>query len=251
VRISPDQDIPAVFLVGGMGTRLRSIIASTPKPLASIGSEAFLQLLVRQLRAQGIRRLVMCTGYGADQVEAEFSSGYKYDVEIAYSREATPLGTGGAVKLAQKHLEDAADFLVLNGDSLVEMDFGEMLDYHRQCGGIASMAVRKVEDVARYGTVEMSPDGRVTAFVEKTGSAVPGMINAGVYVFNKEVFQHIPDGPASLEKDVFPSLLDGGIYALEQHGLFIDIGTPEDYARAQELCERLKEAANSVPTRGV
>ncbi|MGA7645459.1 MAG: sugar phosphate nucleotidyltransferase, partial [Terriglobales bacterium] len=98
-----------------------------------------------------------------------------------------------------------------------------------------------------YGTVEVDADKRVMGFAEKAGSDRPGLVNGGVYVFNRAVFEYIPEAPASLERDVFPRLLSHGVYALEQRGMFIDIGTPEDYARAQELCERLYKAALLQP----
>jgi len=108
---------------------------------------------------------------------------------------------------------------------------------------LVSMAVSRVPSATRYGAVAVDDGRRVVGFAEKTGSDSPGLINAGVYVFSRAVFEHISDGPVSLERDVFPRLLDQGVYALEQHGVFIDIGTPEDYARAQQLCDRLNEAA--------
>src|SRR5271154_1556425 len=117
------NDIKAIMLVGGMGTRLRSVVPSTPKVLASIGEKSFLELLVRQLRSQGIRHLVMCTGYLADQIESKFGDGRMWDVSVEYSREDTPLGTAGALKLAQRYVQDAPEFLVLNGDSFLEIDF--------------------------------------------------------------------------------------------------------------------------------
>ena len=237
------MDIKAVLLVGGMGTRLRSVVPSKPKPLASIGSNSFLELLIRQLSHQGIRRMVLCTGYLSDQIENEFGDGSAWDVAIEYSKEPHPLGTAGAVKLAQRNLLDSPDFLVMNGDSFLEIDFRQLIRFHRAHGGLVSMAVSRVPSATRYGTVAVDAGGRVVGFTEKTGSNSTGLINAGVYVFNRAAFGHIPDGPVSLERDVFPRLLDHGVYALEQHGMFIDIGTPEDYARAQQLCERLNEAA--------
>jgi len=235
------EDVKAVLLVGGMGTRLRSVVPSRPKPLALVGSSSFLELLIRQLRNHGIRRLVMCTGYLGDQIESEFGDGRASEVTIEYSKEPHPLGTAGAVKLAQPYLQDVPDFPVMNGDSFLEIDFRQLIKFHRAHGGLVSMAVSRVQNATRYGTVEVDAGGRVVGFAEKTGSDSPGLINAGVYVFNREIFEHIPDGPASLEREVFPHLLDHGMYALEQHGMFIDIGTPEDYARAQQLCERLNE----------
>ncbi len=230
--------------MGGFGTRLRSVVPNAPKPLATVGDKSFLELLVRQLRSQGIRRLVLCTGYLADQIEKHFGDGHPWDVSIQYSKELQPLGTAGAVKLAETCLNDAAEFLVMNGDSFMEVDLDRLLQFHRDHKAVVSMAVRRVENASRYGTVRLETGNRVVGFQEKTGSEAPGVVNAGVYVFNREVLQHIPPGPCSLEKEVFPRLLAGGVYALEQHGVFIDIGTPEDYARAQEICDRLYQAAS-------
>lgn len=230
------RDVKAVVLAGGLGTRLRSVVPSKPKVLASIGERSFLELLVQQLRSHGIRRLVMCTGYLADQIESEFGDGRLWEVSIEYSREEKPLGTAGAVKLAQPYLDDSPDFFVLNGDSFLEVDFRNLLAFHRgHTGAMASMAVLRVENASRYGTVQLNTDNRVSGFAEKTGSESPGLVNGGVYVFSQEVLRCIPEGIGSLERDVFPRLLDHGVYAQEQHGMFIDIGTPADYARAQEL----------------
>ena len=237
------EDTPAVLLVGGLGTRLQSVLPSTPKPLAQVGNAPFLELLVLQLRSQGIRRVVMCTGYLADQIEEQFGDGRKWGVRIDYSKEPSPLGTAGAVKFAEPYLQQDSDFLVMNGDSFLEMDFRQLVRFHRERGGLISMAVRRVPDAARYGTVEVNANQRVVGFLEKTGAQVPGTINGGVYVFNRAVLDHISQGPASFEKDVFPRLLECGAYALEQHGMFIDIGTPEDYLRAQSLCQSLYQAA--------
>lgn len=239
----PKLDIPAVLLVGGKGTRLRSVVPSAPKPMAAVGEQSFLELLVRQLRSQGIHRLVMCSGYLAEQIEDKFGNGQAWDVSIAYSREAEPMGTGGALKLAESHLAKCNDFLVMNGDSFLEMDFAQLLQFHRERAGLASMAVVPVEDAGRYGTVRVDADGRVIAFTEKTGTNAPGLINAGIYVFSRAIFDCIPQRPASLERDVFPKVLARGMHAFEQRGIFIDIGTPEDYARAQLICDRLHAAA--------
>jgi D-glycero-alpha-D-manno-heptose 1-phosphate guanylyltransferase len=238
------QDIKAVLLVGGLGTRLRSVVPGAPKVLASVGKRSFLELLVEQLRSQGIRRLVMCSGYLADQIETEFGDGQCRGVAIEYSREEQPLGTAGAVKRAEHYLQDVPAFVVMNGDSFLEVDFSDLMDFHRDHRAMATMAVLRVEDTSRYGTVHVDANGRVRGFAEKTGNRIPGLVNGGVYIFNQAIFQHLPELPASLERDVFPRLLDQGVFALEQHGMFIDIGTPLDYARAQQLCDSLEAAAN-------
>jgi NDP-sugar pyrophosphorylase family protein len=238
------QDTPAILLVGGTGTRLQPVLPSTPKPLARVGNMPFLELLVLQLRSQGIRRMVMCTGHLADQIEEEFGDGSKWDVAIEYSKESRPLGTAGAVKFAERHLEEVSEFLVMNGDSFLQLDFRELIRFHRKHNGLISMAVRRLPDATRYGTIEMDTHHRVVGFSEKTDSQAPNIVNGGVYVFNRAVLEHIPQGPASFEKDVLPRLLEGGVYALEQHGMFIDIGTPEDYARAQTLFGKLYQVAD-------
>lgn len=241
--MTKDQSIHAVLLVGGKGTRLQSVVSSKPKPLAPVGDQSFLHLLVRQLRSQGIRDLVMCSGYLADQIESEFGDGSALDVSIRYSREASPLGTAGALKLAKEFIPAGTDFVVMNGDSFLEMDLRRLISFHQNHGGLLSIAIRKVENAARYGTVEVGADHRIAGFHEKTGNPAPGLINGGVYIFKHSFLDEIPDGPSSLELDVLPRLLHRGAYALEQQGMFIDIGTPDDYARAQELCDSMQRAA--------
>jgi len=226
-----------------MGTRLQSIVSSIPKPLASVGKRPFVELLVQQLRHQGFRHLIMCTGYLADQIEMELGDGEEWDVKIEYSREPQPLGTGGAVKFAESLLGEASDFLVMNGDSFMEIDFKQLVRFHRESGGIASMAVARIKNEKRYGTVQVTTGGRVIGFKEKADGDPDGLVNAGIYVFDRRIFGHIPGGPSSLERDIFPKLVEQGVYALEHKGIFIDIGTPEDYARAQELREQLHAAA--------
>ena len=237
------EDIPALLLVGGMGTRLQPVLSSKPKPLAPVGDIPFLELLVLQLRSQGIRRLVMCTGHQADQIKEEFGDGRKWDVSIEYSNETRPLGTAGAIKFAERFLLQASEFLVMNGDSFLELDFRQFLRFHRGHGGWASIAVRRVPDAARYGTVHVDEQNRVVRFSEKMGEQKPGIVNGGVYLFNRAILQQIPEGPASLEKDVLPRIFEHGEFAFQQDGMFIDIGTPEDYARAQTIYHSLSQAA--------
>jgi NDP-sugar pyrophosphorylase family protein len=241
------QSLKALLLVGGHGTRLRSVLTSVPKPLAPVGGRPFLELLVRQLALQGICKLVLCTGYRAEQIEQTFSDGSKLGVTIEYSREWVPLGTAGAVKLAQRRLQQLSDFLVLNGDSLLDIDFQRLIGFHRGHCGVATIAAVSMLNTDRYGAVQAGADGRVNSFAEKSGNHGPGLINAGVYVFSTKILELIPEGPVSLERDLLPRLLSLGVYALEQHGIFIDIGTPADYARAQELYQRISERATRTP----
>ena len=236
----------AVLLVGGLGTRLRSVLPDTAKPLASVGDGTFLALLVRQLRNQGITKLVMCTGYRSEQVEEAFEDGSSLGVAIEYSREESPLGTGGALALATPYLEGEAEFILMNGDSFVEVDFEQMIRSHHAHKGCLTMALRHVEDAGRYGTVHADQDKRISAFVEKTGLQQPGLVNAGVYVVSSDVLKALPAGASSLEKDVFPKLIERGMYGFDRTGVFIDIGTPEDLARAREMSEKLERSAAAI-----
>jgi D-glycero-alpha-D-manno-heptose 1-phosphate guanylyltransferase len=234
-----------VLLVGGLGTRLRAAVPSLPKALASVGNRPFLELLIRQLARQGFYKLVMCTGYRAEQIEETFGDGGNFGVAIEYSRETTPMGTAGALKLAHSYLQHEREFLVLNGDSFLEIDLNEFIGFHRRHNGVVTLAAVPVQNASRYGTVQVEAGSRVVGFIEKTGQEAPGTINAGVYVFGSAVFRHIPDGPASLEGNVFPRLLEEGVYAVEQQGMFIDIGTPDDYLRANDMAGALAVAALS------
>jgi NDP-sugar pyrophosphorylase family protein len=241
------ENVPAILLVGGKGTRLQAVVSAKPKPLASIGKVPFLELLVMQLRSQGIRRMIMSTGYLAEQIEDTFGNGSPWGADIRYAQEPEPLGTAGAVKFAASQVRKDSDFLVVNGDSFTELDISGFIRFHRRHGGIVSMAVCRVPDAARYGTVQFDGEKRITRFSEKTGKQEPGFINAGVYIFRRAILDRIPQGPSSLEKDVFPQLIGQGMCAFEAPGIFIDIGTPEDYARAQMLYDKLRQVAVPEP----
>jgi len=240
------QDLKAVLLVGGLGTRLRSVVPGTPKVLASIGKTPFLDLLVQQLSSQGLHRLVMCSGYLAHKIENRFGDGKEWGVSIEYSKEEQPLGTAGAIKNAERYLRDVSTFIAMNGDSFLEVNFCDLMDFHRRTSAAVTLAVVRVKNTGRYGTVQVDRTGRVEGFAEKTEKTKSGLVNGGVYIFNKSILQHIPSGHSSLEKDVFPALIDCGVYAQEQHGIFIDIGTPVDYARAQQLHASLNTAARGL-----
>lgn len=223
----------AVILCGGLGTRLRSIIDNLPKPMASIAGRPFLEYLILQLKRQGFRDILLCTGYLGEKVREYFSDGKNWGVNILYSHEPEPLGTGGALKLAQK-LIYGDDFLLMNGDSFLDVDFNKLINYHLKNKALATIALVEVENPARYGVVEIDETGKIKNFVEKTKSSRSKLINGGVYMFNRKVFNYIPEGKVSLEKEVFPQLIGKGFYGMPIKGFFIDIGIPEDYKWLQE-----------------
>ncbi len=234
--ISSDADsrVRAFVLCGGLGTRLRPVLSDRPKSMALVAGVPFLELLLNRLRGQGIREIVLGTGHMAERIEDYFRKGQELDLSIQYSRETEPLGTGGALKLAEQLLSDPV--VVLNGDSFVEWDLAAALELLREKDATFVMVLQRVPDVSRYGSVTVDPEGRVTEFVEKGTRTGGGLINAGVYLLRKVIVNAMPSGQAvSLERDVFPGLLKGKVYGLISGGLFIDIGIPADLERAQTL----------------
>ncbi len=231
-----EQAVKSVLLVGGLGTRLRSVVPSKPKALAEVGEHPFIELPIRQLATQGLRRLVLCSGHLAEQLEETLGSGAELGISIEYSRETTPLGTGGALRLAMPLLESCTEVLVMNGDSFTDLDFGGLLAFHRARGASVTLTAVPVEDAARYGTLTMAQDGRVLGFVEKSGRTERGTISAGIYVFSRGALERLPEGRSSLERDLLPRLVaEGSVFGFSTPGPFIDIGTPEDYARAGRI----------------
>jgi D-glycero-alpha-D-manno-heptose 1-phosphate guanylyltransferase len=232
-EISTDA-VRAFVLCGGLGTRLRQVLADRPKSMALISGKPFLQLLIQRLKSQGIGEVILGTGYMAEKIERYFGSGNDLAIRIRYSKEREPLGTGGALKLAEPLISDPV--LVLNGDSYVEWSLVPMAELFAAKDADAVIVLQAVDDVSRYGSVVLDRGGRIAEFVEKGARGGPGLINAGVYLLRKQIVRDLPTGtPISLEKEVFPRLLDRGVYGLVCTGPFIDIGIPEDLQRAQAL----------------
>jgi D-glycero-alpha-D-manno-heptose 1-phosphate guanylyltransferase len=225
----------AILLVGGLGTRLRSVVSDVPKPLAPIEGRPFLDLLLEQLgRFPSVDRVVLAVGHLADHIVERYAAGSATRPAILFSREATPLGTGGAMRQALERC-DSDPVLVMNGDSYFDLDFDGMRRAHESTDALLTVAVTEVPDCGRYGAVSVAPGGtRVLAFREKDGIAAPGLVNAGCYLVSRGALAHFPAGASSFERDVIPRLL-GGTFAWVQGGRFIDIGTPETYALAQSV----------------
>jgi len=244
---TPSSTVRAFILCGGLGSRLRPVLADRPKSMALISGTPFLQLLMERLRSQGVDEVILGTGYMAEKIESYFGNGSQFGVHIRYSREYEPLGSGGALKLAEPVISDPV--VVLNGGSYVEWDLVPMMEMLRAKEADMVILLRSVGNLARYGSVALDRDGRVTQFVEKGACAGPGLINAGVYLIRKQIVHDLPAGVAiSLERDVVPRLLDRGVYGLVCTGLFIDIGIPDDFNRAQTLLGPRVGAARRNPS---
>lgn len=231
--LAVSYSMTAAILVGGLGTRLRSIVADTPKCLALINGEPFLLYLLRQLTDAGIDRILLCTGYGADQVEKRIGNRFS-GIPVFYSREEQPLGTAGALRLAFNSYGSKDDsWFVANGDSFLELDFKHFKHRWKQSGCAAGIAAARVLDGGRFGGLRCSPDGRVLAFKEKSGKSGEKWINGGVYLLSGKFLAALPEGAPSLERDVFPACIETGLMAYPSHGRFIDIGVPESFTEAQ------------------
>jgi D-glycero-alpha-D-manno-heptose 1-phosphate guanylyltransferase len=231
------NEVTAVILAGGLGKRLRPVVSDRPKVLANVLGRPFIEHLFERLAGYGIRRTVLCAGFMADLLDAAYREGFG-DMDIAISRERELLGTGGAVRNALP-LVESDPALVLNGDSYCTADFGAFYARHREAGSDRSMLLIRCGDCSDYGRVETDGDGRVRAYIEKDGSAGPGWVNAGVYLLSTAAIASIPaGGPVSMERNVFPSWIPEGILGVQLEGGFLDIGTPERLAQAEDYLTR-------------
>jgi len=230
----------AAILAGGLGTRLRSVVNDRPKVMAVVAGRPFVTRLLDQLSESGIRKAVLCTGYRADAVRTELGDRYRR-LELVYSVEEAPLGTGGALRLACEILP-AEKLLVLNGDSYCNCDLAEFITAHEASGASAGMVLANVADVSRFGTVKIDNSSFVESFIEKGAQSGPGWINAGIYLFPEFRLRALPlNHPVSLEQEIIPHLVADGIYGYQCPGTFIDIGIPEDFQRAQLLFSEKEE----------
>lgn len=222
----------AVILAGGLGTRLRSVVPDLPKVMAPVAGKPFLGWIIGHLQTQGITRILLSLGYMHEAITAYTSSAFP-GLDIIPCIEEEPLGTGGGIRLA---LEKATSGhpLLLNGDTFFHVDIAALEHLHMRMDADCTLALKPLRDFDRYGVVTTTPDGRVTGFQEKKHYA-EGMINGGVYMVNRARFlQEDLPRKFSFEKDYLERYTDSRrIFGLPQDRYFIDIGIPEDYARAQ------------------
>lgn len=222
-------DYPAIVLAGGLGTRLRGVINDLPKPMAMINGKPFLHYVLLYLTQQKVKKAILSVGYKANIIETYFGDKY-LDVELVYSKELEPLGTGGGIKKAFEYVKDFA--WVLNGDTFFDINLSALSDFHFKTKADISLALKQMENFDRYGTVEMMAD-RIVKFEEKKPLA-EGLINGGVYFFNKAMLDRVEEQKFSFEKEV----LEKYVSVVQINGkafrnYFIDIGIPEDYTKAQ------------------
>jgi len=226
----------AVILVGGEATRLRPLTCNTPKIMVPVLNRPFLEHLVGYLKAHNIIDIVLAVGKAPEQIQDYFGDGNKLGVRITYSIENFPMGTAGAVKNAERFLDDS--FIVFNGDVFTDIDLSVMMRLHHKNRATASLALTPVDDPTIYGVVETDSQGRVKRFMEKPSrdKVTTNMINAGIYILEPDILTYItPDAFSMFEHDVFPPLLERGqaIYGYPFQDYWIDIGTPDKYLKLQ------------------
>lgn len=224
----------AIILAGGFGTRLSSVVNDVPKSMAPINGRPFLDYQLDYLDVFSVRKVIISIGYLHEKIMEHYGNQYK-NIEIDYAIETEPLGTGGGLKKAMAMAEGPL-VIGMNGDTFFEIDFMKFLHIHRGKESKFSMVLRELEDVSRYGSVERDGDRRITGFFEKNQKSGKGLINGGIYIINKRFFdsQKLPD-KFSLEKDFLEKIYKKEkIYGILCRQYFIDIGVPEDYAKAQE-----------------
>ncbi|HXQ88698.1 MAG TPA: NDP-sugar synthase, partial [Solirubrobacterales bacterium] len=225
----------AIVLVGGEGTRLRPLTSDVPKPAVTLVDRPFLAYAIEWLAAHGVTEVVLACGFLPDVLEAALEDHEHAGVAITYVAEPEPLGTAGAIRFAADALGERLEdrFFALNGDVLADLDLSALLRAHAERGASATIGLHPVDDSSAYGLVRCDEGGRVLEFLEKTGEAVPGEINAGAYVLERSVLDLIPAGQAvSIEREVFPRLVGAGLHGLLLDGYWMDIGTPERYLQA-------------------
>lgn len=225
------MDVDAVVLVGGRGTRLRPLTINTPKPMLATANFPFLAHLLARIKAAGITHVVMGTSFKAEVFEQHFGDGSELGLEIEYVVEEEALGTGGAIRNVASKLRSET-VMVFNGDVLASTDLNAVLDTHYTQEADLTMHLVRVPDPRAYGSVPTDTDGNVTAFLEKTEDPPTDQINAGCYVFSRELIDEIPAGRVvSVERETFPHFLETGrkVVGHVDTAYWRDMGKPHDF----------------------
>jgi mannose-1-phosphate guanylyltransferase len=241
--------VKAVLLVGGEGTRLRPLTYDLPKPMLPVLNRPFLEHTIASLGKGGVVEVILAAGYLPTAISSYFGDGAGRAVRLTYSVEDSPLGTAGAVKNAERHLDGT--FAVFNGDLFADLDLRAMLAIHRARKAKATIALTRVDNPCAFGCVETDRDGAVTRFVEKPVpcEVTTQWVNAGIYILEPEVLERVPPGTHYMfERGLFPSLIERGepVFSYNLGGYWIDMGTPAKYLRLN--CDLLQGRVKSALT---
>jgi len=225
------KNIDVVILCGGLGKRFRQIRSDLPKALAGIHQRTFLDILLEQIAHYGFKKAILCIGYKGQMIK-DYYCGKTLPLEIIYSKETRPLGTGGALKNA-KGMVNSKLFLVINGDTLTSADLNSFVAFHIRKKAVMSMLLVKSKKSARLGNVKLNGQSQIIGFEEKINRKNTGLVNAGMYLMVSGIFKLMPRRRSfSLEYDFFPRILDEKCYGFLSARRFIDIGTPQGYREA-------------------
>lgn len=228
----------AIILAGGIGTRLRPLSCTRPKLLFPVLNKPLLDGTLERLAEIGVDGVTLAVKYMAEVFMQRYGKS-KHGIEISYSIEKKPMRTGGAIKYAEDLIGHEEPFLVLNGDIFTTIDYNSLVKKHKENNAVATIALYRVKDPSRYGTVKLTENSQITQFVEKAplGKAPSNLINAGVYVLDPKIFNYIPGGrPVSIEHEVFPVLAkQNKLFGHEFKDIWIDIGKPADYLGANRV----------------
>lgn len=244
--------LKAVILVGGEGTRLRPLTYGMPKAMVPVLNRPFLEHTIAYLKNYRVNNIILALSYLPEVIQNYFGDGSNSGVQLNYAVEDNPLGTAGAVKNAEQYL--GSTFVVLNGDVFTDLDIADMLAFHRGKGAKATIALTWVDNPCAFGVVETDSDGRVRRFIEKPSPArvTTNWINAGIYLLEPEVLEHVPKNAHYMfEKGLFPLLLELGepVYGYPFSSYWLDMGTPGKYLRLN--CDLLLSKAKSALTDGL
>ncbi|RAP33084.1 hypothetical protein DID75_03175 [Candidatus Marinamargulisbacteria bacterium SCGC AG-410-N11] len=234
-----NQQLPDVLvLCGGQGTRLSSVLPNTPKIMAPINNHIFIDYLFKHLQKQNAKRLILCVGHLRDQIYTHIKNNPQPNFEILFSEETAPLGTGGAIKNALKHITTKS-LIVINGDSFINISLQNFLAFHNTHNADISIALNYLPDISRYGAVTINNNNQIIRFKEKSTTPQKGLMNAGVYILNSSLLSKYK-APFSIEKDIFTQTTNYNIYGyVSKNTQFIDIGTPESLLEAQNFFGKL------------
>ena len=228
------KDIDVVILCGGLGSRLRSVVSDRPKSLAKINGIAFLDILIEYLSSFGLNRFILCSGYMGDALKKHYRQN-RGDLEIVFSQEEEPLGTGGAIKNARSLIR-SSPFLVLNGDSFCRLNLSDFYKFHLKKKAVLSIALSKSCNNKNSGVVTLDRRGKIINFNEKIKPTRGSRCSAGIYLMEKDVFRFTGRNKAfSLEYDLFPVLAGKDCYGYYHKNNFIDIGTPQNFMKASDF----------------
>ena len=225
----------AILLVGGMGTRLHPLTLKTPKPMLQVAGVPFTEHQIRKAADAGITEIILATSYKSELFEPYFGDGKRFSIKIKYAVEKSALGTGGGIRNAANLLADCDQVVIFNGDVLSGHDLAAQLAFHKKNQADITLYLTQVEDARAYGCVELLENKQIKSFLEKMENPISNLINAGCYIFNRQIIDQIPQNKVvSVERDTFPNLLanNAKVFGYLDNSYWLDIGTPAALVKA-------------------